>query len=49
MTARELRKMLTEVDNQEMTIKELRKILFDLEEQDKELEDNDLMRITWGK
>ena len=49
MTTRELRKALFEIDNQKMTVEELRHILFDVEEQDKELEQDDLHRITYGK
>ncbi|MCX4356999.1 MAG: hypothetical protein OSJ43_12390 [Oscillospiraceae bacterium] len=49
MTVRELRQMLTEVENQEMTVKELRAILFEQEEQDKELEASDLLTMTYGK
>ena len=37
MTIRELRQMLTEINNQNMTIQELRSILFVQENQDKEL------------
>ncbi|MCX4355882.1 MAG: hypothetical protein OSJ43_06610 [Oscillospiraceae bacterium] len=49
MTVRELRQLLTEVENQEMTVKELRAILFEQEDQDKELEATDLFTITYGK
>lgn len=49
MTIRELRTALTEIDNQNMTIKELRAILFEQEDQDKELADNDLLKMTYGK
>lgn len=49
MTIRELRQALTEVDNQQMTVKELRDILFEIENQDKVIEDNDILKITFGK
>lgn len=49
MTTRELRQMLTEVDNQNMTIKELRDLLFAIEDQDAELKPADLMKLTFGK
>lgn len=49
MTARELRQMLVEVENQDMTIKELRAILFDIDNQDKELEPIEMMKLTFGK
>lgn len=49
MTTRELRKMLVEVENQEMTIKELRAILFEVDNQDRELIPVDLMKLTFGK
>lgn len=49
MTTRELRKMLVEVENQEMTIKELRAILFEVDNQDRELTPVDLMKLTFGK
>lgn len=48
-TIRELRKILTEIDNQNMTVKELRGILFEQENQEKELEHNDLLKMTCGK
>ena len=47
MTIRELRQVLTEIDNQGMTVQELRAILF--EEQDKTLEEMDLFKMTYGK
>lgn len=49
MTMRELRQMLTEVENQNMTVKELRAILFEVEDQDAELKPADLMKLTFGK
>ncbi|MCC8076854.1 MAG: hypothetical protein LIO41_07495 [Ruminococcus sp.] len=49
MTYRELRQVLTEVDNQQMTVKELRDLLFEIENQDKVIEDNDILRLTFGK
>lgn len=49
MTIRELRQVLTEVDNQQMTVKELRDILFEIDNQDKVIEDNDILKITFGK
>ncbi len=49
MTTRELRQMLTEVENQNMTVKELRAILFEVEDQDAELKPVDLMKLTFGK
>jgi len=39
ITIRELRQLLTELDNQEMTVRQLRKALFDCAEQDAELSD----------
>lgn len=49
MTIRELRQMLTSVDNQELTIKELRDILFEVEEQDEELTELQLTKLTRGE
>lgn len=46
MTVRELRQMLFNVDNQELTVKELRDILFDVKEQDNELTDTQLTILT---
>ena len=37
ITIRELRQLLTELDNQEMTVRPLRKALFDCDSQDVEL------------
>ena len=48
-TIRELRQVLTEIDNQGMTVQELRAILFEQEEQDKTLEEMDLFKMTYGK
>ena len=49
MTIRELRQMLTEIDNQNMTAKELRAILFEQEAQDKDICPNDLLKMTTEK
>lgn len=49
MTVRELRSILTEVDNQKMTVKQLRDILFEVEEQDEELTGFDLFIMTRDK
>lgn len=49
MTIRELRSVLTEIDNQNMTVQELRAILFDQEDQDQELNSMDLFKMTFGK
>ena len=49
MTLRELRQALTEIENQNMTVQELRAILFEQENQDKELNNMDLLKITYGK
>mgnify|MGYP003571253796 CR=1 FL=1 len=49
MTVRELRKALFEIENQNMSIKELRAILFDVEDQDRELENGELFKLTYGK
>lgn len=49
MTIRELRKALTEIDNQTMTVKELRAILFEHDDQDKEIDGMDLFKMTLGK
>lgn len=46
MTVRELRQMLFNVDNQELTVKELRDILFAVDEQDNELTDTQLKLLT---
>lgn len=47
MTIRQLRQMLTEVDNQEMTIRELRAALFEQQEQDEELTGVMIHRIAY--
>lgn len=49
VTIRELRQVLTEIDNQNLTVRELRAILFEQEEQDRELHENDLFKLTFGK
>ena len=49
MTIRELRQALTEIENQNMTVQELRANLFEQENQDKELNNMDLLKITYGK
>lgn len=49
MTTRELREMLTAVENQEMTIRELRAILFEVEKQDEEITETDMLRMTFKK
>ena len=49
MTIRELRQALTEIENQNMTVQELRASLFEQENQDKELNNMDLLKITYGK
>ena len=49
MTARELRKALFEINNQEMTIKELRDILYTVENQDEELKPEDIFKLTYNK
>ena len=46
MTVRELREMLFNVENQELTVKELRAILFEVEEQDEKLETIDMIKLT---
>lgn len=46
MTIRELRQMLTNVEDQDMTIRQLRRILYEIEDQDKALEGTDLARLT---
>lgn len=45
-TARELRAILFNVQDQKMTIEELRKVLFDAENQDKEITLFDIAKIT---
>ncbi len=46
MTTRELREMLFNVENQELTVKELRAILFNVENQDDELEVCEIIKLT---
>lgn len=46
MTYRELRQVLTCVENQEMNIKELRAILFDIENQDEKIDELELGKLT---
>lgn len=46
MTTRELRSILTEVENQELTVKELRALLFEIEEQDEELTKRKMYELT---
>lgn len=46
MTTRELREMLFNVENQELTVKELRAILFEVEEQDKEITTSKISKLT---
>ena len=49
MTIRELRQVLTDVDNQDMTIRELRALLFEEEDQEQEANLVNIMRITYNK
>lgn len=49
MTTRELREMLFNVENQELTVKELRAILFEVKEQDEELKASDIIKLTRNK
>lgn len=44
MTVRELRKVLTAIEDQEMTVRQLRKALYDMEDQEKEA-DSATMRM----
>ena len=46
MTIRELRQVLTEIENQNMTVKELRAILFEQEDQDREICPYDMLKMT---
>lgn len=46
MTPRELRQLLFQIDNQNMTVKELREKLFRFENQDKELTSDDITEIN---
>ena len=49
MTVRELRNMLFNVDNQELTIKELRAILFEIDKQDEEITESQMLKLTRSK
>ena len=49
MTARELRNVLFEIENQKMTVKALRDILFEIENQDEELKPEDIFKLTYNK
>lgn len=46
MTTRELRNMLFNVENQELTVRELRAILFEIDEQDEELTESEINKLT---
>jgi len=46
MTVRELRKILTVVENQNLTVRELRHILFDQTEQDAQITEAALTFLT---
>lgn len=46
MTVRELRTMLFNIENQELTVKELRAILFEIKDQDEELKASDIIKLT---
>lgn len=46
MTTRELRQILTAVDNQDLTVRELRQILFQIDEQDQEITTGKVAEIT---
>ena len=46
MTYRELRQVLTEVEDQELTVKELRAKLYELEDQDAEVTERGLYTLT---
>ncbi len=49
MTVRELRKILFDVSNQNLTVKEIRELLFDIDEQDAEITQSDLEKFTSPK
>jgi hypothetical protein len=49
MTTRELREVLFNVENQELTVKELRAILFEVENQDEELRACEIIKLTRTK
>ena len=46
MTPRELREVLFQVEDQEISVSELRAILYDIQDQDIELTDRNLRRLT---
>lgn len=46
MTIRELRQLLTDVDNQGMTVRELRALLFAEDDQEQEANFRNIVRIT---
>lgn len=46
MTVRDFRRMLFNVENQELTVKELWDILLQSEEQDEELTEEKIMEVT---
>ena len=46
MTARELRQMLFEVENQNLTVKELRQLLFTIDNQNEELTAETVKNVT---
>lgn len=46
MTVRELRNILYNVENQELTVKELRAMLFEIEEQDEEFTEVEMIKLT---
>ena len=46
MTVRELRHILFEVENQQLTVEELRAILFNVDEQDEELKAGTIAELT---
>ena len=45
MSANELRKLLFEINDQDLTVRELRQILFDLEDQVRELTTEDFQNM----
>ena len=49
MTIRELRALLFNVENQDLTVKELRALLFQVDEQDAEITETQLMNLTRGE
>ncbi|MDE6260390.1 MAG: hypothetical protein K2M42_05940 [Oscillospiraceae bacterium] len=48
-TIRELRQALTTIENQNLSVRELRAILFEQEDQDRELDSDDLFKLTCGR